>query len=104
MAKFGANYGDKSKLCPLCSEHEDSQEMFYKQCSVAKEAVEITSKYEEIFSGNPSKKLICTIKKLTKLREDHQVHSSQKLQDAAEFILYYYLVESVFIDWIEMYI
>ena len=76
MAKFGANYGDKSKLCPLCSEHEDSQEMFYKQCSVAKEAVEITSKYEEIFSGNPSKKLIGTIKKLTKLREDHQVHSS----------------------------
>ena len=70
MAKFGANYGDKSKLCPLCSEHEDSQEMFYKQCKVVKEAVEITSNYEAFFSGNPTKKLVGTIKKLMKLRED----------------------------------
>ena len=26
MAKFGANFGDEKKLCPLCKGHKDAQE------------------------------------------------------------------------------
>ena len=49
MAKFGTNYGEKFKLCPLCKQHEDSQEACFKQCQEIRTTEVITCNYEDIF-------------------------------------------------------
>ena len=41
MAKFGSNYGEQFKLCPLCKQHEDSKEIRTMEV--------ITCNYEDIF-------------------------------------------------------
>jgi hypothetical protein len=68
MANFGTNYGEQFKLCPLCKQHEDSQEKCFKQCQEVKKNVVITSNYEEIFL-NPTKKLAKALMSIEKLRE-----------------------------------
>ena len=45
MAKFGANFGDDSKVCPLCRNHMDNQEESFKNCFANK----YECKYEDIF-------------------------------------------------------
>ena len=76
MANFAANYGQSQKLCPLCSDHEDCQEKCFNQCKVIREAIKINSKYEEIFSDQPSKEIAIILGKIMKIRKDYQVHTS----------------------------
>ena len=68
MAKFGTNYGEKFKLCPLCKQHEDSQEACFKQCQEIRTTEVITCNYEDIFK-KPSKKLAKVLKSIEKIRE-----------------------------------
>ena len=62
MAKFARNYGQKNKLCPLCSEHEDTQEKSF-QCKKVIKAVEMNVKYNDLFR-NPTKKMAKVLKKI----------------------------------------
>ena len=57
MAKFGLNYGEQDKLCPLCSKHLDSQEASFTKCEKIREAITINCKYNEIFTI-PSRTLL----------------------------------------------
>ena len=68
MAKFARNYGQKNQLCPLCSEHEDTQENSF-QCKVVKKVVEISVNYKDLFR-NPSRKMAKVLKKIMLLREN----------------------------------
>ena len=68
MAQFARNYGQKNKLCPLCTEHEDTQENSFK-CKEVMKVVEISVKYQELFR-NPTKKIAIILKKIFKLREN----------------------------------
>ena len=62
MAKFGANFGDDSKLCPLCI---DNQEESFKNC------VENINecKYEDIFK-TPTSEVAKFLKEIMKRREN----------------------------------
>ena len=68
MAKFARNYGQKNKLCPLCSDHEDTQEKSF-QCKKVIKAVEMNVKYNDLFR-NPTKKMAKVLKKIMQLREN----------------------------------
>ena len=69
MAKFGANYGEKYKLCPLCKEHLDSQDKSFEECQVIKVKIRNIWKYEEICL-NPSQEIAKVLREIMKLRED----------------------------------
>ena len=69
MTKFGANYGDSKKKCPLCETHLDSQEEFFKSCNVVQNQISNKFDYQEIFY-KPSFELVQVIKQMTKLREN----------------------------------
>ena len=69
MAKFGANYGEKYKLCPLCKVHLDSQEKSFEECQVIQAKIRNIYKYEEIFL-NPSQEIAKVLKEIMKLREN----------------------------------
>ena len=68
MAKFGTNYGESFKLCPLCKQHEDSQEMCFKQCQEIRTTEVTTCNYEDIFKKPPTK-LAKVLKSIEKIRE-----------------------------------
>ena len=68
MAKFGLNYGEQDKLCPLCSKHLDSQEASFTKCEKIREAITINCKYNEIFR-RPSKQIVHLIHEITRIRE-----------------------------------
>ena len=55
MAKFGANYGDSNKKCPICGSHTDSQEEIFKNCEKIKKITN-SCVYEDIFK-KPTKEL-----------------------------------------------
>ena len=88
MAKFGANYGQSQKLCPLCSEHEDCQEKCFNQCRVIRDAIQINNKYEEIFSDQPSKEIATILRKITSY-----------LEDAADFSVHFIFWRFCILDW-----
>ena len=67
MTKFAANYGDKDKMCPLCSEHKDNQEEAFKCEEITKQWV-IRHKYEEIFK-KPTQELVKALVIIMKIRE-----------------------------------
>ena len=69
MTKFGANYGDSKKKCPLCETHPDSQEEFFKNCNVVQQQISNKLDYQEIFN-KPSCELVQVLKRMTKLREN----------------------------------
>ena len=66
MTKFAANYGDKDKMCPLCSEHKDNQEDAFKCKEIRKQLV-IRHKYEEIFK-KPTQELVKALVIIMKIR------------------------------------
>ena len=69
MARFGANYGQPTKKCPLCEEHDDSQEDSFNTCPVIKQKVGNHSiKYHEIFN-QPNNEIIKVLKQVRKARE-----------------------------------
>ena len=69
MAKFGANYGEKYKLCPLCKKHEDNQEKCFNQCEEVRKTLTIKCNYEDIFRSSPSQELASVLKEIMKIRE-----------------------------------
>ena len=71
MAKFGANFGDEKKLCPLCKAHKDTQEDSFSNCDFLKNKVSITNKYEEIFT-KPSSELAKSLIMIMKIRETEE--------------------------------
>ena len=71
MAKFGANFGDQKKLCPLCKAHKDTQEDSFSNCDFLKNKVSITNKYEEIFT-KPSSELAKSLIMIMKIRETEE--------------------------------
>ena len=62
-----ANYGDKDKMCPLCSENEGNQEESFKRKETRKQLV-IIHKYEEIFK-KPTQELLKALVIIMKIRE-----------------------------------
>lgn len=69
MARFGSNYGDPFKQCPLCKKHSDTQENCIIKCEEIQKRVEIKFHYQEIFR-NPTKEIVQVLKKVTVLREN----------------------------------
>ena len=65
IARFGAIYGQQTQKCPLCEEHNDSQEDSFNTCPVIRQKVGNHCKYQEIFK-EPSNEII---KVLTQIRE-----------------------------------
>ena len=72
MARFGANYGNRNELCPLCKLHLDSQENCFNICKEIKTKIQITCKYENIFNG-PFNEVAQILKKITKIRETNSM-------------------------------
>ena len=69
MARFGANYGQPTKKCPLCEEHHDSQVDSFNTCPVIKQKVgKHCIKYQEIFN-QPNNEIIKVLKQIRKARE-----------------------------------
>ena len=68
MARFGKNYGEILKPCPLCKFHIDSQEKCYQECMEIKKYVDTKCNYADLFY-NPSKKLAQELKSIMKIRE-----------------------------------
>ena len=71
MAKFGDNYGEPKKLCPLCRKHLDSQETFFNSCEELKKMVKLNFKYIQIFKKT-TKEIAQTLKKINWIRETHE--------------------------------
>ena len=69
MAKFGANFGDSMKKCPLCGAHSDSQEEFFNNCEKVKQEIPKRCDYQSIFR-NPNYETVQVLKQMTKLREN----------------------------------
>ena len=69
MAKFGANYGETTKQCPLCKKHKDCQETSFNRCEEIRKKVEITFQYEDIFS-KPTSKVAKVLKEIMNIREN----------------------------------
>ena len=67
MAQFARNFGEKGKLCPLCLEHEDTQENSFK-CKEIRKHVKLEEKYSDIFR-NPGKGLVRGLMKIMKVRQ-----------------------------------
>ena len=68
MARFGKNYGDSLKPCPLFKLHSDSQEKCYMECFEIKKYLDTKCSYEDLFY-NPSKKLTQELRTIMKIRE-----------------------------------
>ena len=71
-AQYSDNYrGSPSGLspCPLCLLHLDCQALAF-QCSVIKENVEITEKYQHIFNSSVNNNLARILVKIENVRED----------------------------------
>ena len=68
MAKFGANYGEPKKLCPLCKKHFDSQESFFNTCEQLS-IFKITFQYQEIFR-RPTSEIAKVLKHINHVREN----------------------------------
>ena len=68
MARFGKNYGESLKLCPLCILQNDSQEKGYKECLEINKYLDTKCSYEDLFY-NPSKKLAQELKSNMKIRK-----------------------------------
>ena len=52
MARFGKNYGESLKLCPLCILQNDSQEKGYKECLEINKYLDTKCSYED--TGGPT--------------------------------------------------
>ena len=68
MARFGANYGQPTQKCPLCEEHNDSQEDSFNTCPVIRQKVGDHCKYQEIFQ-QPTSEIIKGLKQIGEARE-----------------------------------
>ena len=68
MARFGANYGQPTQKCPLCEEHNDSQEESFNNCPVISQKVSNHLKYQEIYK-QPTSEIIKVLKQFRKARE-----------------------------------
>lgn len=71
MAKFDANFHGQQpiKSCPLCFEHEDTQELSF-QCKVIKSKLKHESEYEEIFQKDIPQKLGNLLTDILRIREE----------------------------------
>ena len=71
MAKFDANFHGQQpiKSCPLCFEHEDTQELSF-QCKVIKSKLKHESEYEEIFQKDIPQKLGLLLTDILRIREE----------------------------------
>ena len=69
MAKFGANFGDSSKQCPLCGAHNDSQEEFFNNCAIVQQEIPNNCKYQNVFI-NPNYETVQVLKQMMKIREN----------------------------------
>ena len=70
MAKFSENFkeGGQVKLCPLCGQHDDTQNWSFK-CQKVNENIEIIGEYEDIFESEITPSLANTVTQIMKLRE-----------------------------------
>ena len=56
------------KLCPLCGQHDDTQNLSFK-CQKVKEKVEVIGDYEDIFKSTITPYLENTLTQIMKLRK-----------------------------------
>ena len=74
MEDFGCNYrGGRAYVpCPLCSEHEDSQENSFYKCKILSKTIDVKGRYEDIFDliNTDINQLTTTITKITSTRKD----------------------------------
>ena len=71
MQRFGSNFRRSFARieCPLCNEHEDSQ-LLSLTCPRVKENIDVIVEYEELFNENVPEKLITTLRKIEKMRDE----------------------------------
>ena len=72
MEKFGENFrgGQDCVICTLCGSHFDSQEMSF-QCQVLKKNIEIDGCMNDLYEDNINIKVVETIERITKYREEN---------------------------------
>ena len=72
MSNFSGNFknGEKIKPCPLCSSHEDIQDLSF-QCPKIKSSIVIDESYENIFSSSLSVNIAKILKNIEKLRNEN---------------------------------
>ena len=73
MAKFDGNYHGQHpiKPCPLCFEHEDTQDLSF-QCKIVKTEVKQNVKYEEIFQEEVPESLGKVLTQILSIREEQR--------------------------------
>ena len=73
MAKFDGNYHGQHpiKPCPLCFEHEDTQDLSF-QCKIVKTEVKQNVKYEEIFQKEVPESLGKVLTQILSIREEQR--------------------------------
>ena len=60
----------KENICPMCSEHPDTQSHSF-ECKVTKMSINIECSYEEIFKKTISPTLAKTLMQITNLRKNY---------------------------------